>query len=172
MLKKSALLYPTSEVKTTALIMVGCLLGASLLAFIPAEPPRLLYYSNGVSSGTALQIYPCAALFVIGILLLCKLIGHIPFVSWLGRYSIIVLVTHMPLSAITGTIIDKAVGIYIGDDLKYLLNFVIVILCMLIVIPICKKYLPYITAQKDLLPESIIYDLKQLTCKRATQYKK
>lgn len=162
MLKKSDILYPSTNVRKSVLIMISCLIGASILAFTAAEPPRLLYYKNGVSYGNFIQIYTCAAMFVIGILLLCKFVGHIPFVSWLGRYSIIVLVTHIPLSAITGTIINKAIGAYISDDFKYILNCTTVIACMSFIIPLCIKYLPYITAQKDLIVSSFKPDIKSV----------
>lgn len=163
MLKRSDILFPNADARISIVIMLVCLTGASLLAFLPDEPPRLLYYKNGVSYGNPFQIYTCAAMFVIGVLLLCKFIGHIPFISWLGRYSIIVLVTHLPLSAITGTIINKAIGSYVTDDLKYVMNCTVVIACMLFIIPFCIKYLPYITAQKDLINESIKIDIRRFT---------
>ncbi|MDE7119235.1 MAG: acyltransferase [Muribaculaceae bacterium] len=171
MLKKSAILYPRADMLKTVIVMAGCLLGASLLAFLPAEPPRLLYYKNGVSAGNVFEIYACAAMFVVGIMLLCKLVGRIPFVSWLGRYSIIVLVTHMPLSAITGTVINKAVGRFVTDDVKYLLNFTVVTVLMLLIIPFCRKCLPYITAQKDLITGSAQSALRRIGGCRAADTK-
>lgn len=153
-LKKTNLLYPVTSVKTDLLIMSFCLLCACLIAFLSDEPPRLLYYKNRVSYGNALQIYVCAAMFVVGILLLCKWIGHIPFVSWLGRYSIIVLVTHMPLSAILGVILESVIGQYVEPTTKYIINFTLVILSMMVIIPFCIKFLPHITAQKDVISDS------------------
>ncbi len=153
-LKRTQILYPSQSKKVDVVIMSISLLFACLIAFLPQEPPRLFYYKNYASYGNALQIYSCAALFVVGILLLCKCIGRIPFVSWLGRYSIIVLVTHIPISAITGTILERSIGSYVSVEMKYIINFTLVIVLMALIIPFCIRFLPHITAQKDLITDS------------------
>lgn len=160
-LKRTALLYPSESVKKEFIIMVACFAGAFLFAFFPEEPPRLIYYTNKVAYGNLAQIYLCALMFVIGILLLCKFIRHIPYVSWLGRYSIIVLVTHLQLSAITGTLLTMTIGSYMSADVRYVINFLVVVACMSLVIPFCKKYLPHITAQKDPIPDNFFSGLKR-----------
>lgn len=161
-LKKTNILYPSTSPKNDFLIMGFCLLGACLIAFLSDEPPRLLYYKNSVSYGNALQIYSCFALFVLGILLLCKLIGRIPFVSWLGRYSIIVLVTHIPVSAISDTVFKKVLGQYLEPTTIHLINFTFIVVAMTVIIPFCIRFLPYITAQKDIISDSMFKSLKQL----------
>lgn len=160
-LKRTALLYPSDSVKKEFIIMVTCFAGAFLFAFFPEEPPRLIYYTNKVAYGNLVQIYLCALMFVIGILLLCKFIRHIPYVSWLGRYSIIVLVTHLQLSAITGTLLSMTVGSHVSTNVRYVINFLVVVACMSLVIPFCKKYLPHITAQKDPIPDNFFPGLKR-----------
>lgn len=170
-LKRTQILYPSQSKKVDFVIMCFCLIIASLIAFLPEEPPRLLYYKNGVSYGNILQIYLCAAMFVVGILLLCKFIGHIPFVSWLGRYSIIVLVTHIPTSAITITLLDHTIGAYVTEQMKYIINFTLVIVLMAVIIPVSIRFLPHITAQKDTICDSAAQWIKRYTIDFSTKRK-
>ncbi len=150
-LKQTMLLYPSTNKVKDIIIMTLCLVIAFLFLLVPEHPPRIVYYTNEIRYGNPLQIYLGAAIFVVGVLLLCKIIGHIPFVSWLGRYSIIVLVTHMWLKDITGRLLLKFWG---NTDIVFLelINLGIIILLMILVIPFCIKYLPHITAQKDIFP--------------------
>lgn len=149
-LKRTALLYPTTNKKRDFIIMALCLGVATLLVFIPSTPPRLGYYKNVVDAGTPLQIYACSAFFVVGVLLLCKFVNRVPFVSWLGRYSIIVLVVHGWLGEILRVGMQRVSPSAINEDLLGIIIFAVVLLSMLIIIPLSIKYLPYITAQKDI----------------------
>lgn len=156
-LKRSSLLYPTIQWKKDFAIMLLALVTACLLAFIPDEPPRHVYFTNEIKAGNIFCIYICAASFVFGVLLLCKFMHRIPFISWLGRYSIIVLVTHLLVGTLSLGLQTRLFGDALNMNQKYLLNFIIVVLSMLIIIPFCKKYMPYITAQKDIFgPEGLI----------------
>lgn len=150
-LKRSSILYPSANTKKDFIIMMACLAGGLLFAFIPDAPPRFTYLRNQISYGNPIQIYMCAALFVIGVLLLCKFIKHIPFVSWLGRYSIIVLVTHLSIGGITPKLLNPILRDTVSKTMSDLINFTFVIALMGIIIPICIKFLPHITAQKDFL---------------------
>lgn len=150
-LKRTALLYPSSGKKRDMAIMLGCVLLAGLLAFIPDLPPRLNYYRNEIVAGNFVTIYACAFFMVVALLLLTKFIRHIPFVTWLGRYSIIVLVTHMFLRDIYSTVLNRFAGENLSDDLRSVTVLLLVILSMTLIIPFCKKYLPYITAQKGII---------------------
>ena len=83
------------------------------------------------------------------ILLFSKFFRHIPILSYIGRYSIVVLLTHQPiLFFIRNTFYQLGVsqaGIFI--------NFLIFIMILLLSVPIiwfCVKYLPYCFAQKDI----------------------
>ena len=156
-LKRSSLLYPTKQWQKDFAIMLIALTVGALMAFIPDDPPRHVYFINKIKSGNLFAIYICAASFVIGILLLCKRIGHLPFVSWLGRYSIMVLVTHMLVGTVFLGLQARLFRGVLSLEQVYPLNFVFVVLSMLIIIPFCKKYMPYITAQKDIFgPEGLI----------------
>lgn len=87
---------------------------------------------------------------ILFILSLSKMIGHFPLVSYWGRYSIMILVTHLPVVFYTSRFILK----YVGMDRWFLAPLSATLLVMfsyLIIIPFMKKYLPYVTAQKDLI---------------------
>jgi fucose 4-O-acetylase-like acetyltransferase len=150
LLKRTKILYPTDNKIKDSFLLVGTLIGAVMFVLLSNEPPRLIYFKNTVAYGNPFQIYCCAALFVIAILLVCKFINHIPYVSWLGRYSIIILVTHLLISAFTVRVISTVIP-SASTLIHDIVNYVLIIGLMSMVIPFCKKYLPYITAQKDLL---------------------
>lgn len=154
-LKQTALLYPNSDKKKDFIIMAACLGVASLLAFIPDYPPRFNFYRNEIAYGNVVAIYICAALMVIGVLILCKFVKHIPFITWIGRYSIIVLVTHMWLRDILNTFVGKVAGASLSTSVKEVIVLCLVMASMFAIIPLCKRYLPYITAQKPLLKTGV-----------------
>lgn len=90
----------------------------------------------------------CGTMFV---LMLAKYFNNIPVVSYIGRYSIVVLITHFVIIYIL------RVMLYHWEfDTSYLhaIMFGMFLLVVLIEIPtirFCIKYLPYVFAQKDLL---------------------
>lgn len=82
------------------------------------------------------------------ILLLSQKIGKAEVISYLGRYSIIVLCTHL-------FFVRLFYHIFIGYNFRVSILFTI---CMIltfttciIIIPLLKKYLPWFVAQKDLI---------------------
>ena len=90
----------------------------------------------------------CGTLFV---LMIAKRLNHVPLISYLGRYSIVILLTHVVL------IILLRITLYhfsINIDYIHLIMlglFIIVVLIEIPIIKFCIKYLPYVFAQKDLL---------------------
>ena len=85
----------------------------------------------------------------IGVLLLSKKLVYLPIVSYLGRYSIIVLCTHQIMIIIVNRLLRTVNTAELIVDIS---TFLIVVLLSLFIIPLLKQYLPYVTAQKDLLP--------------------
>lgn len=84
--------------------------------------------------------------FVMGVLLLCKVVKWLPIISYFGRYSIIVLCIHMPILMYLPGIIERRLGYTITTG-----EFTpIVFLICWLSIPLCKKCLPYFVAQKPL----------------------
>lgn len=83
---------------------------------------------------------------VMAVLYMCKTIKYLPLVSYCGRYSIILLCTHhlyyRPLLLLVGKILPEY-SIYVSALLTLLL-------CILS-IPLCKRFIPQVCAQKDLI---------------------
>lgn len=84
---------------------------------------------------------------VLAVLLICKRIKHLPIVSYCGRYSIILLCTHhmyyRPLMVLFSKV-STAYSVYI--------TFVLTVILCIISIPLCKRFIPQFSAQKDLIP--------------------
>lgn len=90
------------------------------------------------------EAYPLYYVSAIGgvsaIWALCYKIKKIPYISYMGRYSIIVLVTHFPIAMTMKELnIDK-----------WIITIVILILSPLLIY-VMKRYTPHITAQKDII---------------------
>ena len=75
---------------------------------------------------------------VLSLLLLCKVVKRLPYVSYVGRYSIMLLVTHEPLIRLLG--IARIGNPYVC--------FLILAASYLIIIPFMRRYMPHVTAQK------------------------
>ena len=87
---------------------------------------------------------------ILFILFISKFLKRLPLVSYFGRFSIIILVTHMPL-------IQRVMPLVFRLHLPYwwmesILGTIIVLLASLVIIPLCLRFFPYVTAQKDLIP--------------------
>lgn len=86
-----------------------------------------------------LQRYIGGACGILTLLYLCKKANYIPYISFVGRFSIIVLVTHEPLIRILS----------IGN-LPIYFALPILFVSYLIIIPLMTKYMPHVTAQKEI----------------------
>ena len=87
---------------------------------------------------------------VIATLLVAKQFVHIPILSYIGRYSIIVLITHLQIYEWMDMFVDAYLQQY-DTALLWLCLFILLILIEVPVISFCRKYLPYIFAQKEVL---------------------
>lgn len=93
------------------------------------------------------QVYPYGIMGTMSVLFLSKLLGKVPLLSYIGRYSIIVLCTHI-------YVIDLMVNCIKGMNnvsLKLAIVFISTVVICALIIPLFKKYLGYFTAQKDLI---------------------
>ena len=98
---------------------------------------RLNFYGYSIIGMYAAGLAGCAAVVV-----LSKRLNHIPYISFIGRYSIIVLVTHFPLIYYVGKVFPD----------ERLLTVLLVFLLEIPVILVGKRYFPHILAQKELIP--------------------
>lgn len=97
---------------------------------------------------SCILLYPYGILGTISVLYISKLMGNVPILSYLGRYSIIILCTHVCLIQISNYIVCHFV---VGKCQIAIGNFFLTVIVSLIIIPLCRYLFPYFTAQKDLI---------------------
>lgn len=123
----------------------------SLLLLLAAKKWAPEIYSlkyNNFTPKTAVLLYPCGILGTLAVVFLAKLIKTIPPVSYLGRYSIMILVTHYPMLMLLNPIV-AFLGLPKVPHLVLLLLLTLSLYFLLI--PFMKKYTPHVTAQKDVI---------------------
>jgi fucose 4-O-acetylase-like acetyltransferase len=141
MLKRTPILYPTIYKKYNPPFVVCGFTLFFLLANISLSDSLEYIFSYGLSF-----------IGVISLLFLCKNIKHLPFLSYFGRYSIIILCTHFPIMAFMRVILVRFMDLeLIGSKI---LLFLLILFMEFFVIKFSLKYLGYFTAQKDLIPLS------------------
>ena len=139
MLKKTALLYPSESKKRDFIIMCLFLMVGLFFAFWPDDTPTIIYFSNKIEGGHQEIFYICGISFVVSLLLLSKFIKHVPFITWIGRYSIIVLVTHSLLINLFRPLLLRTPVGNLERITVSLIVLALVFLIMFFVIPFCIK---------------------------------
>ncbi|MCM1316938.1 MAG: acyltransferase [Bacteroides sp.] len=140
LLKRTSLLYP-SERKSFEWGLIVILLGIGISLSIFFDQPYIFFFNNTIR-GNLIIVYITSAAMVIGTLLLCKQIGRLPIISYIGRYSIIPLGVHCIL-------IYYISGIVPTFPQSSLAVFVLTVAISICLTPVFIKYFPYFTAQKD-----------------------
>lgn len=118
--------------------------------FFLAEMP--FFPMNNYLDCNIFSLYSCGLLGALGIIFLAKRIVRLPIISYYGRYSIMILCTHLPLYAILYNVANYCMirqSVYL-----HLIFFVIIMSSYIGIIPLLKKYMPYITAQKEVIKVS------------------
>lgn len=106
-----------------------------------------IYFLDLECKGCIVLAYIISLCVVIGVLLICKAIGWLPVLSYLGRYSVIMLGIHwLAIKAYS-----VAHCVLISKDFSIPLRFVVCLLCCWIAIPVFRRFFPSFTAQKDLI---------------------
>lgn len=139
LLKKTELLYPNKYDKYNPLFAIVLLCVALILVY--SWPSRINYQTNEYF-GNGIIAFCTSIMVVLSVLFICKIFKSIPIVSYFGRYSIIVLCTHEMVRKFVKPVLN------IVTDNVYVLALVVLAICLAI-IPLCIKYLPHVTAQKD-----------------------
>lgn len=111
----------------------------------------MLFFHDREISGNMLAVIFLPLTSVLALLMLCKAIKRLPVISYFGRYSIIPLCIHHLIYRPVQLVVAKFIPI--DDGGAYIVAAVTVLLC-LACIPLFVKYLPYVTAQKDILEPS------------------
>ena len=145
LLKKSTMLHPGIYDKYN--LVISIFLFAVAYGIDTAYSPRI-YFHDKIISGNLFALALLATSSVIALLLLCKQIKRIPIISYIGRYSIIPLCLHhliyRPLQLLVNHLPHSE------EYGKYLVAMLTIAICI-VSIPLCIKYIPYFTAQKDLI---------------------
>ena len=109
---------------------------------------KSINFSFNELRGTWFTFLTCGFLGSLGVILCSKMINKLPLVSYFGRYSIIILCTHMLIIQVVLIVIRK---LSLSNIMEFIVVFICTMLSYLIIIPFCKKFLPYVTAQKDVI---------------------
>ena len=122
-------------------IAIAC----ALFLFFFAVPVKWLV--NRISMDAVWVVYLCGIAGTMMVLLVAKMIGRLPLISMWGRYSIMILCSHsMFVLALT-----PLLGKYLSGMPLLLSVFAITLLGCHLLIPLMKRFLPHVTAQKDVI---------------------
>ena len=117
-----------------------------LFTFIFAQ--HVDYSTNTFGDVPFLTVYGCGLTGVFSIIFFSKAIKKLPYISYIGRYSIMLLCTHFIIVTYLNVFLRK----FIPSDWAIMsINMVVTISLYSIIIPFMKKYMPYVTAQKDVI---------------------
>lgn len=129
-----------SNLKKTGLLLIT--LAVTLVRLIPCVTASVLLET--------LSFYICGLAGSVFVIIVSSMIMYLPLVSYLGRYSIIIVLTHGLLIR-AGTVFIAYLSSVIGTYNAVLLFWVLMALSYLIFIPIIRWCMPHVTAQKPLL---------------------
>ena len=138
------LVFPNKSDKWNFIFAIG------LLAIPLIFCNESVHYLENKISMSVFSMYAYGLSGTAGILLLSKQINKIPLVSYFGRYSIIILLTHGWILW-AGIKIYRSLSFSLNPMLAVVLIFILTMLSYLAVIPLCKKTIPWFCAQKDLV---------------------
>ncbi len=94
-----------------------------------------------------LQVYLCGIAGTMMVLIIAKIIKHLPLVSFWGRYSIIILCTHQVVITVAAFFLRRW---FSGTHLLLVLLAVTLLACHLLIL-FMRKYMPHVTAQKEVI---------------------
>ena len=107
----------------------------------------------GIFELSLISLYIGGFAGILAILFIAKSLHRLPILSYCGRYSIIILVTHLfVLKFALKRVISIFTGMGMKDYVAVAILSVILMLAYVFIIPLVKTYMPHITAQKDVIP--------------------
>ncbi len=144
-LKKSNILYPNGFDRYN--LIFACALWTISFTLTMWTSYRLSLHYNGING---ISTYIISITSVLSILFICKKIKRLPFFSYIGRYSIILLcVHHMIYRPVKVLLQSTNIEIINNEYVVALITLLLSTLC----IPVCIKYIPWFVAQKNLIEE-------------------
>lgn len=135
-----------------------------MLFMITIFSKHVVWKTNDMSDASFFPFYLCGISGTLAILLLSKRINRIPLISFIGRYSICVLVTHDLINNIFFyPFLDELCALTgLADNTIKFLYYIILIISYLLIIPIMIRFFPHVSAQKDIIPHKNLSSPKQL----------
>ena len=115
-------------------LLIICILFANIKSGI--LPFNVLLFYTSCTSGIAF------------VLMLSKQWGRVPLITYYGRYSIMILVTHVLVIRACRRFLEPAIA---DADICSVATLLCVMLISLMLIPIMHRYIPWFVAQKDLI---------------------
>lgn len=161
-LRKLPILYKTPH-DNQILLTCSVFLIATIVYCVLQGTPYIEFRSNEYN-GNILEIYLVSIILVVSLLLLCKAITWLPVVSYLGRYSVIILCCHI----IYKDFVYFPLYLCLWRPVTAHETIVATWILCWVTIPVLKGVLPYVTAQKDLVDLTVLRtisrNMKHLLC--------
>ena len=142
--KFTDVLRPNSWDKYLPIIIIVC----CALTFVFGG--KCIYMHNAYKINPIAQ-HLCGITGTLFVIFSAKKIRDLPFISYWGRYSIMILVTHQLFLQILSPLFRKA---HLPIPLSIVVLLGVVMFSYQFLIPLMKKYLPHVTAQKDVIDVS------------------
>ena len=136
------LLKPNPSDRYLPLMIIGA------FALVYVVGPNVSFRENHFYGYSWLTAYPFGTLGVLGVIWLSKLLKRLPVISYYGRYSIIILVTHDTVFHFFAPIL-KHLGLSVTTEM--LLNLLLTMASYMLIIPFMRRFMPHVTAQKDVI---------------------
>lgn len=147
-LRNTNFLYP-NRFDRFSWISITLLIAIAVGAYLLGESPVITLSSIKIV-GSPIFYFIGAFAIVIATILLCKKIGPLPFLKYIGRYSLIILGVHVSILQITRNVLYSFE--MTDDNILFCITtfFVAISLSTLLIYPLT-HYLPRFTAQRDLI---------------------
>jgi fucose 4-O-acetylase-like acetyltransferase len=110
------------------------------------------YFTTFVSWPHFFSFFLCGITGTLMILLLARLFNYLPLFNYIGRYSIILLLTHGIIIRVI-TPLYHYMEQYLSASITTFILTILIVLSYYVIIPFMRRYLPYVTAQRSLLKE-------------------
>ena len=136
---------PFLRVPVRLAVDIPIIIACALIVWFVATYHDWLY--NTFTPVNLRSAYLCGISGTIMVLLISRIIKRLPLVSYWGRYSIIILCTHYPIKMMFMSAFENLMP-------KVPLELTVFLLTLAVchfMIPLMRKFLPYVTAQKDLI---------------------
>ena len=117
-------------------------------ALVYLVSPNVSFLNNQFNGHSWLTAYPFGTLGVFGVIWLSKLLKRLPILTYYGRYSIILLVTHDTVFHFIAAVLNHF-ELSLMAELS--LNLLLTMASYLVIIPFMRKFMPHVTAQKDVI---------------------